>query len=162
MRLIGALLTVAAFFLYGTSRAGEVKNTLAVTEGMLTLLRDLSRRLTHGKYPLGHVFSVMEDPLPERYGFLSALRSHDGRNYPAVWKASVLHLPLDKAAKDALLLLGDSLGRVSLEVQTEQIALCIAALEESRRDLRDGALQKQRSTVALWTLGGFLVALLLI
>lgn len=162
MRLIGGLLTVAAFFLCGTSVAGESLAELRTVEAMLSLLRELSRRLLWSRDPLHTLFPHYCDPLLEKYGFLPALRQANGRNYPAVWAEAVGHLPLPEQAKNALEAFGSSLGRVSLDTQKEQLSLCIHTLEEARDKAREQAGQKQRSTVALWTLSGLLAALLLL
>lgn len=162
MRLMGGLLAVAAFFLWGTAQAGKQKEALTVLDGILTLLRELSARLLHRREGLKAVFAVYEDPRLSAYGFLELLKSHDGRDYPSLWASALALLPLPKEALPPLLTLGSSLGRVPLEAQTEQIALCIALLEKVQGELRAGAYQKRKSTVALWTLGGLLVALLLL
>lgn len=162
MELIGGLLTVAAFFLYGFSKAGNLKTSLEVLDSMLALLRELSARLSHRRESLKTVFSAYQDPLLESYGFLSLLKNHDGRDYPALWENALPLLPLPREALPPLTSLGASLGRLSLKGQTEQIALCLTLLEAVRKDLQAGAMQKRKSIVALWTLSGLLVALLLL
>ena len=162
MELTGGFLTVTAFFLYGVSKVHKEKDALGVLEGMLTLLRELSARLLHRREGLRQVFATYGDPRLEACGFLPALREHDGRDYPSLWNAALRLLPLPAEALPPLQSLGSSLGRVSLTVQTEQLALSISQLETILRKMRDSAYQKGRSTVALWTLGGLLVALLLL
>lgn len=161
MRLIGGLLAVTAFFLYGTSRASAMGEELDTLEGMLSLLRELSLRLLHRREKLGDVFATCRDPFPS-YPFLSLLREHSGENYPLVWKSGVQALPLPKEAVPPVNELGDSLGQLLLTPQAQQLELCIARLEELQKRLQTNASQKQKSTVALWTLGGLLTALLLI
>ncbi len=162
MRFFGGLLTVAAFFLCGTSVAGEVRRELRATEAVLSLLRELSRKLTWGCEPLKRVFASYRDPLLEKAGFLSLLRAADGRNYPAAWASAMETLPFPAAARRALQTFGESLGRLPLETQKEQLSLCIAALEAERQEALTHAEQKRRSTVALWTLAGLLIAVLLL
>ena len=98
----------------------------------------------------------------ESYGFLPLLREHDGREYPALWEAALERLPLPSEALPHLQALGSSLGRLPFGAQTEQLSLCITLLEGVQKSLKTGAFQKRKSTVALWTLGGLLVALLLL
>lgn len=161
MRLIGGLLAVTAFFLYGVSRASAMKEELDTLEGMLSLLRELSLHLLHRREKLGDIFAACKDPFPS-YPFLTRLREHGGESYPPIWKSGVQDLPLPKEAVPPLNDLGDSLGQLFLKPQAQQLELCIARLEELQRSLRENAAQKQKSTVALWTLGGLLTALLLI
>lgn len=162
MRLIGGLLTVAAFFLCGTSAAGQTVLELRTVEALLALLRELSRGLVWKCLPLHTLFAQYRDELLEKQGFLPALRGACGRNYPAVWQDAAEKLPVPVQAKRALSDFGSTLGLVALDAQKEQIALCIASLEEVRDAVREQTQQKQRSTVALWTLSGLLVALLLL
>ena len=162
MDLLGSFLTVAAFFLYGTSKAGKHKAALETLEAMLSFLRELSARLSHRREGLKEVFAFYESPVLSSYGFLQLLKEHDGRDYPALWEAALPLLPLPEEALPPLKSLGATLGRLSFSAQTEQIALCVALLEEIQRKHRAGFLQKQRSTVALWTLSGLLTALLLL
>jgi len=162
VRLMGGLLTVAAFFLWGTSLAAKQKDSLAVLDAVLALLRELSARLLHRREGLRSIFAAYEDPRLAPYGFLELLKSHDGRDYPSLWTSALALLPLPKEALPPLRTLGSSLGRVSLEAQGEQLALAIALLETVQRELLAGAFQKRKSTVALWTLGGLLAALLLL
>ncbi len=162
MELTGGLLTVAAFFLYGSAKAASHKTALNVLEAMLAFLRELSARLSHRRESLKTVFAAYQDPLLESYGFLSLLKGHDGRDYPSLWEAALTTLPLPREALPPLRELGASLGRLSLKGQTEQIALCLTLLERIRQELQAGAPQKRKSIVALWTLSGLLVALLLL
>lgn len=162
MRLMGGLLTVTAFFLYGTFQAGKQKDSLAVLDAIVEFLQALSARLFHRREGLRSVFASFSDPRLEAYGFLRILREHDGRDYPSLWNPALETLPLPKEALPPLRALGASLGRVPLEAQTEQLALCIRLLETLRQELKSNAFRKRRSTVALWTLGGLLVALLLL
>lgn len=161
MRLIGGLLAVAAFFLYGSSRAGAVEEELNTLEGMLSLLREVSLRLLHRREKLGDIFASCGNPFPD-HSFLPRLREHDGTDYPRVWKASLQELPLPKDSLPPLNSFGDSLGQLFLHPQEQQLELCIAQLEELQRHLRTNTSQKQKSTIALWTLGGLLTALLLL
>lgn len=162
MALVGGLLTVAAFFLLGAHQAGKQKTSLEALEAILRLLRELSARLSHRREGLKGIFAAYRDPLLEAWGFLPLLRDHDGREYPALWETALETLPLPPEALPPLRNFGTTLGRVSLSAQTEQLALCITLLEGAQRELRAGAFQKRKSTVALWTLGGLLIALLLI
>ncbi len=161
MRLLGGLFAVMAFFLYGTSRANASKEELNTLGAMLSFLRELSLRLVHRREKLGDVFATCKNPFPHDE-FLQVLREHGGQNYPGVWRAGLQTLSLPKEAIPPLHVLGDSLGQLLLRPQTEQLELCIARLEELQKSLQQNALQKQKSTVALWTLGGLLTALLLL
>lgn len=162
MALIGGLLTVTAFFLWGVRIAAGQKESLGVLDAMLSFLRELSARLSHRREGLKGIFAAYGDPLLESYGFLPLLREHDGREYPAVWEAALKALPLPSEALPPLQTLGSSLGRIPFGAQTEQITLCITLLEGVQKALETGAFQKRKSTVALWTLGGLLIALLLL
>lgn len=162
MRLIGGLLTVAAFFLCGAAFAGETRAEVRTLESVLTFLRSLSQKLTWSREPLRSAFQTYRDPLLERTGFLPLLRSADSRSYPAVWEEAVRLLPLPPPAARELQEFGTSIGRLPLHTQRERLALCIAALEAALQTARQSSLQKCRSTVALWTLAGLLIALLLL
>ena len=161
MRLLGGLLAVTAFFLYGSSKAGGIRTELDTLEGMLSLLREMALRLTHRREKLGDVFASCKDPFPE-YPFLSFLQTHGGQSYTAVWKSALQILPLPEDALPPLRALGSSLGQLPLISQKEQLSFCIARLEDVQKKLSANASQKQKSTVALWTLGGLLTALLLL
>lgn len=162
MALMGGLLTVTAFFLWGVRVAAGQRESLEALDAMLSLLRDLSARLSHRKEGLKGIFAAYRHPLLESYGFLPLLREHDGREYPALWEAALERLPLPSEALPHLQALGSSLGRLPFGAQTEQLSLCITLLEGVQKSLKTGAFQKRKSTVALWTLGGLLVALLLL
>ena len=171
MALMGGLLTVTAFFLWGVRVAAGQREALEALDAMLSLLRELSARLSHRREGLKGIFAAYRHPLLESYGFLPLLREHDGREYPALWEAALERLPLPSEALPHLQALGSSLGRLPFGaqteqlpfgVQTEQLSLCITLLEGVQKSLKTGAFQKRKSTVALWTLGGLLVALLLL
>ena len=161
MRLLGGLLAVTAFFLYGSSKARGLRTELCTLEGMLSLLREMSLRLIHRREPLREIFASCRDPFPEE-PFLPFLRANGGQSYPVVWKAALELLPLPKEALPPLYALGDSLGQLPLGSQKAQLDFCIARLEELYGQLGENTLQKQKSTVALWTLGGLLTAVLLL
>ena len=161
MRLLGGLLAVTAFFLYGNSKAGNIRRELDSLSGMLSLLREMTLRLTHRREKLGEIFATAKDPFSE-YAFLSRLSVQDGSGYGRAWNASLPLLPLPKDALPHLQSVGDTLGQLPLEPQKEQLEYCIARLEELQAKLSANASQKQKSTVALWTLGGLLTALLLL
>lgn len=160
MHLIGGLLTVIAFFLIGTASAKEIRSELRALESLLAFLRELSRRLLWSRATLQTMFSTYREPFLESAGFLPAIRQADPKQVPAVWIEALSCLPLSEESLRVLEELGQSLGRVSLETQKEQLALCIAALEETYTETKAKAKEKQRSAVALWTLAGLLVALL--
>ncbi len=162
MRLIGGLLTVTAFFLIGTASAREIRTELRVLEAMLAFLRELSRKLMWSRAPLQTLFEAYREPFLESVGFLPVLRQADPKQYGTVWQSALSCLPLSEEPLRALDELGQSLGRVSLETQKEQLMLCISALEESHAALKAKAKDKQRSAVSLWTLSGLLIALLFI
>lgn len=162
MRLLGGLLVLLSFTLCGISFANGVRTQQQTMEAMLSLLRTLSQTLQWGRAPLCEVFRAYRDPLLEKTGFLPALRDADGRNYPAVWDASLSLLSLPENARSPLRSFGNALGRLPLGTQKEQTSLCIAALEDALEAFRAQAMQKRRSTVALWTLAGLLVAVLLL
>lgn len=162
MRLIGGLLVVTAFFWIGTVSAREIRTELRALESMLTFLRELSRRLAWSRTPLQALFASYRDPFFDRIGFLHILRSADPKQYALAWQSALARLPLSETSQKPLRELGQSLGRVSLQTQTEQLSLCIASLEDIHIALRAKAKDKQRSAVSLWTLSGLLIALLLI
>ena len=162
MRLIGGLLIVTAFFLVGTGSAREIRLRLRALEGMLAFLRELSRGLTWSRAPLQTLFAACREPFLERVGFLPILRGADPKRYTSAWSDALAHLPLAEEDIRVLKSLGETIGRVTLETQTEQLLLCISELEEHHAALRAKAKDKQRSAVSLWTLSGLLIALLLI
>ncbi len=162
MRLIGGLLLVGASAACGILLTGEAKTEIRALEALLELLRTISRRLTWGHDPLRTLFADYRDPYLERTGFLPALRNADGRAYPVAWSQALHTLPLSPDAMKEAESLGPSLGRLSLEAQLEQLALCIDALSACRDTAKQNAEKNRRSTVALWTLAGLLVALLLL
>ena len=153
MRLIGGLLLVGASAACGILLTGEAKSEIRALEALLEL-RTLSRRLTWGRDPLRTLFAAYRDPYLERVGFLPALRSADGRAYPVVWAKALQTLPLPPDARKEAEALGPSLGRLPLDAQLERLAC--------RDTARQNAEKNRRSTVALWTLAGLLVALLLL
>lgn len=162
MRLIGGLLVVTAFFWIGTVSAREIRTELRALESMLAFLRELSRRLAWSRTPLQALFASYRDPFLDRIGFLHILRSADPKQYALAWQSALARLPLSETSQKPLRELGQSLGRVSLQTQTEQLSLCIVSLEDIHIALQAKAKDKQRSAVSLWTLSGLLIALLLI
>lgn len=162
MRLIGGLLVVTAFFLIGTASAQEIRTELRTLEALLAFLRELSRKLAWSRTPLQAVFAAYRDPFLERIGFMRILQSADPKQYALAWQNALARLPLSEESQKPLRELGQSIGRVSLQTQTEQLSLCIASLEDIHIALQAKAKDKQRSAVSLWTLSGLLIALLLI
>ena len=162
MRLIGGLLIVTAFFWIGTASAREIRAALRALESMLAFLRELSRKLAWSRIPLQAVFAQAREPFLERIGFLHILRDADPKQYALAWQSALARLPLSEVSQKPLRELGQSLGRVSLQTQTEQLSLCIVSLEEAYAAHKQKAADKQRSAVSLWTLSGLLIALLLI
>ena len=161
MHLLGGLLAVTAFFLYGSAKANAIRRELETLEGMLSLLREVALRLALRREKLGEIFASCKNPFPET-PFLQRIAMQGGGGYGRAWQTSLSLLTLPKDALPPLHTLGDTLGQLPLEPQKEQLDFCIARLEELQAKLSANASQKQKSTVALWTLGGLLTALLLL
>ena len=162
MRLIGGLLTVTGFYLLGAASAKRIRTELRAMEAMLAFLRDLVRSLTWSRKPLQALFSAYNEPFLERVGFLPVLRQADSKQYTEAWERALHTLSLNDTSSRALETLGQTIGRVSLETQKEQLMQCIAVLEEQHAVQSAKSKDRQKSAVSLWTLSGLLIALLLI
>ncbi|MBQ1203495.1 MAG: hypothetical protein IIX61_06820 [Loktanella sp.] len=162
MRLIGGLLTVTGFYLLGAASAKKIRTELRAMEAMLAFLRELFRSLTWSRKPLQALFCAYRDPFLERVGFLPAIRQADPKRYTDAWRDALQTLVLSDASRRALETLGQTIGRLSLETQKEQLMQCIAVLEEQYAVQSAKSKDRQKSAVSLWTLSGLLIALLLI
>lgn len=162
MRLFGGLLLVTAFFLLGVGLASRTRTQVRQLEALSALLEALSQKLRWSREPLADVFASFRDPLLEQSGFLPTLRAGDGRSYPADWARAVKALALPPDATAALLSFGETLGRLPLQTQQERTALCKSTLDGINGKMRAREEQTRRSTVALWTLFGLLLAILLL
>lgn len=159
MRLAGAFLLTGAFFLVGAGVAGEKRAECRTLEAVLRLLRTLLQRLTWKKEPLGRFFAEYSDPVLDRAGFCACVT--ESASFSEGWKSGVAALSLPKEAKETLSALGDDLGTLGAEPQKERIALCVSVCAEILSACSEREKKQRRSTVALWTLAGVLLSVLM-
>ena len=157
---LGSLLITLSFFLLGAGIAGETKAERAALNALLRVLQTLRDRLLWQREPLDRFFSGCDAPELQKYGFRDRLLS--AGTVETGWKNAVLALPLPDEARAELLSLGETLGKTALAPQTERLSLCIATCERVCAELAETEKKQRKSTVAVWTLVGVLLSLLLL
>ena len=160
MSIFGAFLIVGGFFLIGAAEAGERSRGCRLLAASVRLLDALLETLSWAREPLGDFFRRYRDPVLEESGFSEMLCGETGVRDG--WKRFFAGVALEAEAKEALLALGDTLGGVGLEAQSERIRRCKAVCEAVLAAESEKEKKLRKSTTAVWTLVGGLVALALL
>lgn len=160
MKLSGALLVTLAFFLIGAGIAGEARAERRALQAILRLLHAMQSALSWQRVPLDRFFASFADAELEACGFLPALRGSAAGQAGFRDALSLLPLPADAGA--ALREFADTLGTLPLGAQCDRLSYCISRLEPILQDLTEREKNRRKSTVAVWTLIGVLLSLLLL
>ena len=149
MRVLGALLLIAACTLQGVDRARALRFHQRCAEDALAALRCLDAELTAAGTPTPEIFSVLAQrpasPLACVFKTLAEQISESDESLSAVWAACWLgdrRISLSQDERRALARLGDILGRYPGGEQSQAVRGCIACFEEaagrSERNAREG------------------------
>lgn len=150
MRVLGALLAVACFYIAGLMIAAEEGKKLTAAESLYSLCVYMSRRISAQREPLRALFDNASDEYLENIGFLPLLRSRSDTP-GALWKKGIALLSLTPAAAGELAAYGETLGEIPLAEQERSNADIIAYLREYRDALAGEIPAKKKCirTVAL-------------
>lgn len=139
MKILGAVLLIAACTLFGVGRAAELRDRQRCTEDALCALRYLNAELTSAGTPMPEIFAALAERADLRvrgvFGILaeraSALGEKSlGDSWADCWLCGA-DISLQEPERRALARLGPVLGRYPGPEQSEAVCACIAHFEEA-------------------------------
>ena len=165
MKIIGALLLVAACTLFGVGQARKLLFRQSCLEGVLDSLRYMEAELKNGAVPIPDIFDILRKlPDSKLRSFFSELNgkmlSFGEESLAEIWSDAALHnqsISLSDRQRQELSRVGNYLGRYSESEQSEAIDACILHLET---ELTRTAV-KTREGVKLYTGLGITAGLML-
>lgn len=170
LRFLGAALIVAACTGLGLEKAGRLRARTAALTAVLTVLTLLRGEIAERRTPMPEIAERLAREAPEPCrGWFRRLEEDMGRledgGFAGVWRRSLeetTSLPLGKAERESLCLLGLSLGRFDAPEQAAAIDRCIRETEEFRRQAAETAQAQGRLFAGLGIAGGLLLAIVLL
>ena len=166
MRLLAALMLVAASGAFGYSLVLAEKRRERLVNGMITRLEILRSEISARLSPLPDCFRLLSETGPEacRSFYSSLLDTMDAlgeMEFARLWDAclSVQELPAEAAS--ALSELGKSLGRYSAQEQRSAIERCIERLKFCSAERHEKSQQTARLRLGLPLCAGVLLAVIL-
>lgn len=151
MKIIGAILLVAAGTLFGLGQAKGLYFRQRCLEGVLDSLRFMEAELKNGAVPIPDIFEALQNlPNTKLKSFYTALNGKMAdfgeESLSDIWSESALNdqsISLSERQRQELCRVGNYLGRYSENEQSEAINACILHLEEELKrtviKARDGA-----------------------
>ena len=140
MRVLGALLAVACFYIAGLMIAAEEGKKLTAAESLYSLCVYMSRRISAQREPLRALFDNASDEYLENIGLLS----------------------LTPAAAGELAAYGETLGEIPLAEQERSNADIIAYLREYRDALAGEIPAKKKCIRTVALLCGLLAVIIML
>ena len=165
MKLLGAMLLTAAGLLAGLAAAGELRSRAARREELARMLERMEFELGRFATPLPALFERLSGQLSGDARLLcghmsAALADLGGRTAEELWTEAVAFLPGPE--REALLPLGQVLGRYGAEEQLAALAACRARMLEAAEDARRDLRERGRMAVGIGAAGAAALAVLLL
>ncbi len=165
MKLLGAALLTAAGLLAGLAAAGELRARAVRRAELARMLERMEFELGRFATPMPVLFERLSGQLTGEAGRLcghmgEALSDLDGRTLEELWTEAVR--PLPRPEREALLPLGQVLGRYGAEEQLMALAACRARMLEAAEDARRDLRERGRMAVGIGAAGAAALAVLLL
>lgn len=128
--ILGAIIIIAAAFIWGRERANKEEEKLAILEGLLRFILYVKEEIVSFKTPLARIVEVFSDDALEKSGFSLFLKNHG-----VVGAEQVLFGKIPKEAYGELSLFLKNLGGGYSEGQSALCDVVYSRLERSRDEL---------------------------
>jgi len=170
MKIIGALLLVAACTLFGVGQARGLYFRQSCLEGVLDSLRFMEAELKNGAVPIPDIFEAIKNlPNTKLKSFYTALNEKMAgfgeESLAEIWSESALNdhsISLSDRQRQELCRVGNYLGRYSENEQSEAINACIQHLEEELKRSSIKAREGAKLYTGLGVTAGLMLAAVLI
>ncbi|MGI5986187.1 MAG: hypothetical protein GXY01_01125 [Clostridiales bacterium] len=170
MKILGALLLVAACTLIGIGQAKKLYFRQRCLEGALDALRFMDAELKNAAVPIPEIFRNLirlpDNKLSSFFNNLNTKMAGFGEESLAdIWSGCVLNdrsISLSERQRQELCRVGTFLGRYSENEQSEAIAACIAHLEGELERTSEKAREGAKLYTGLGLTFGLMLATVLI
>lgn len=170
MKLLGAIIIIAASTLYGLYRASMFAERPRQIRGLIHGLNRLSTEIGYGSTPLPDALAKlagqMKKPLAELFSSIAdKLQPGMSVTVKEAWQTTVdamwSRTAMKRSEKEALLELGQSLGVSDREDQLKHLQLAVKQLQHEEAEARDEQLKYEKLCRSLGVLGGALIVILI-
>jgi|GEM_PF-1584947 len=170
MKIIGALLLVAASTLLGVGQARKLYYRRSCLEGVLDALRFIDAELKNGSVPIPEIFQELKRLPPSQLSsFFENLNARMARfgeeSLSEIWSGCVLSdntISLSEGQRQELCRVGTYLGRYSETEQSDAIAVCLERLGTELTRSADKAREGAKLFTGLGLTFGLMLAAVLI
>ncbi|MEG1632701.1 MAG: stage III sporulation protein AB [Oscillospiraceae bacterium] len=167
IKAVGAFMIVSAFFLWGRSRAEELKAHARLLSALLSSLELIRSEVTARLTPIPEIAERLAASGPgetrEFFGRLGAeLTALGEREFSEIWSSCAAELKLREDELSALADAGRSLGRYGVREQDAALSRCMEILGAAAADARAEAAGGGRLWTGLGITAGLILAVALL
>lgn len=169
MTYLGAFILIISALFIGVSKAKEEKCKVETLRELRLALDIFKNEICTNKTPIGKVTSMESlKAFSNLRQFFSELESQFGcigdKRFADIWSDSILKTlnQIPEKSKNALIALGNSLGRYDSDLQREAIEQCIHILQSECEELERGLTDNEKMYIGLYGGAGLILALVLI
>lgn len=171
MKLLGAVLVIAAGAGLGADAAGSFRRRLKLLEKLKLMVTHLKGEILYANAPLPEAFERTGRRSPGPAGTLftevaAELKRETGERFEVIWRRKaeefVKKSVLSKKEREQLLQFGEHLGYLDREMQEKTLLFYMEDLEEAIAALRQQEPEKCRLFMSLGVLSGLFLAVILV
>lgn len=170
MKIVGALLLVAACTLFGVGQARKLYYRQSCLEDTLNLLRFMDAELKNGSVPIPEIFRELGKLSNSKlHGFYNELNIKmvglGEESLADIWNSCIMNnksISLSIRQRQQLCRVGAYLGRYSESEQSEAISACISHMEDELERSSEKAREGGKLYTSLGLTFGLMLAAVLI